>query len=153
MRRIAKLGGLLAVAGWSCSAAPPPDPRIEAAREYAREVTGDDLKSSMGGLLVTIDSASVDGRYLRIAGRVANRYPEKVEGIHYLVQMIVPGNPPRVADTICREVGTTLDAGEDRILRMEIENPIHATGPGFVDIEATPVSLGGKAMEPFPECQ
>jgi hypothetical protein len=36
---------------------------------------------------------------------------------------------------------------------MEIENPIRATGPGFVDIEATPVSLGGKEMEPFPECQ
>jgi len=122
-----------------------PDPQVEAARQAQ-----DELEQRQGGLRVTVSSAVMDGRYLRLAGKVENRFSLGVKGIRYTVRMIVPGDPPRVAETFHREVGTTLDAGDDKILRLEFENPIHASGAtmGF-EIEAEPVTLGGEEV-PLP---
>jgi len=48
------------------------------------------------------------------------------------------------------EVDTTLDPGEDRSMRVEIENPTHASATALFKVVATPVTLGGRAM-PLPE--
>lgn len=123
-----------------------PDPQVEAARQAQ-----DEIERREGGLHVTVSSAVMDGRYFRIAGRVANRFSLEVKGIRYTVRLIVPGDPPRVAETFHHQVGTTLEAGDDKIMRLEFENPIHASGATMgLDIDAEPVTLGGEDVPPPP---
>jgi hypothetical protein len=126
-----------------------PDPQVEAARQAQ-----DELDARSGGLRVTVSSAVSDGRYLRFAGRVENRFPQAVGGIRYTIRIIVPGTPPRVAETFHREARTSLGPGEDKILRLEIENPIHASGATWgYDIQAEPVRLGDEDVPPPPGWQ
>ncbi len=142
---MSRLWLLLLVALAACTPAAP-DPGAAAARAYIKEVTGDDLK--VGGLHVTVNKAIADGRHVRISGTVENRFAERVEGIRYTVIIAAPGDPPRVVDTLREEVDTTLDPGEDRSMRVEIENPTHASSSVLFDVVATPVTLGGRAMPP-----
>lgn len=131
----------------ACSAAP--DPRIESARDYIKEVTGDDLKAGASGLRVTIRKAVVDGRKLWISGTVANHYDRAVEGVRYTVVLSAPGDPPRVVDTIREEsADTVLGPGEARGMRIEIENPIHASSTVGFDVAAEPMRLGGRDVPP-----
>lgn len=147
MRR-AMAAGFATLLFAACNAAP--DPRVESARDYIKEVTGDDLKAG-GGLRVTIRKAVADGRKIRISGVVENRYDQPVEGVRYTVLLVAPGDPPRVVDTIRQEsADTILDPGEDRAMRIEIENPIHASSSGGFDIGAAPMRLGGRDVPPPP---
>lgn len=144
---MSRLAILLLATVAACTPAAP-DPGVERARSYIREVTGDDLK--VGGLVVTVKRAGADGRHIRISGTVENRFDEPVDGIRYTVTLLAPGDPPRVVDTVRHQVDTTLAPGEDRAMRVEIENPIHASAAGGFEIAATPVRLGGRDQPPPP---
>ncbi len=144
---MSRLWLLLPVALAACTPAAP-DPGVEQAHAYTKEVTGDEIK--VGGLHVRVNKAIADGRHVRISGTVENRFAERVEGIRYTVIIAVPGDPPRVVDTVREEVDTTLDPGEDRSMRVEIENPTHASASALFNIVATPVTLGGRTM-PVPD--
>ena len=123
-----------------------PDPQVDATRQPAS-----DVDRGQDGLEVTISSAVSDGRYLRFAGKVKNHSSLHVKGIRYTLQILVPGEPPRVAETFRRQVGTTLEAGEDKIRRLEFEKPIHASAAAWgYKIEAVPVTLGGEEVPPPP---
>ncbi len=133
---------VLALSLIGCSAAS--DPRTAPAREGMKEVTADDLKPAASGLLVTVRSATADGRKVRISGIVVNRSDQEVEGVRYTVRLLSAGDPPRVLDTIYEEAAdTTLAPHEDRAMRVEVENPVRASGPGRFEILADPMRIGG----------
>src|SRR5262245_64153528 len=123
------------IAALLCGCAAEPDPQIEAIRDYVRETTGDDLKVGGGGLRVSSNDVTTDGRIAKVRGRVENRYDEPVYGIRYVVTFFQPGDPPRTVDRWQHEVETSLEPGEAHGMRLDIDSMYVASESRFV-IEA-----------------
>lgn len=116
-----------------------------------RETTGDDLKAGGGGLRVTTNDLTTDGRVAKVRGRVENRYAEPVHGIRYVVSIYEYGETLRVVDRWQREVDTTLEPGEGALMRLDVESMYFGRGGASpFTIEAQPVKLGDTEM-PSPE--
>ena len=99
-----------------------------------------------GGLRMTVQKTVVDGQKLRIKGVLVNRFDQRVEGVRYTVQMIIPGSTPKVVDTARTEADTALDPGTSETVKLEIDKPIYAATPAMFDIAVTPIRLGGAAI-------
>ncbi len=138
--------GVALLACCACSA-PAPDPRIAAARAYAKVVSGDDLK--VGGLKVAVTDVTSDGRTAHFRGKVRNDYDQPVAGIRYVVSMMPPEGG-RVLDTYQRQVDTTLDAGETKRVALDVSNTYQSGGRWSYSISATPVELDSKPFPPPP---
>jgi hypothetical protein len=124
---------------------PAPDPRIAAARDYAREVNGDDLK--VGGLRVAVSGVAHDGRVMHVRGKITNAYDEPVGGIRYRVLLMAAGEQ-RVLDTYRRDVDTTLAPGETKRITLDVTST-HLTSSTTFEVLAMPVELDGKP-QPLP---
>jgi hypothetical protein len=128
------------------------DPKVTAARDYVKEVTGqtdEDLKANSNSLVVTVGDVTTDGRIAKIRGRVENRYAEPVEGIRYVVEIYAVGDSLRLLGTHQREVDTSLDPGDSRLVVIDAESMYLKEGNRF-RIVATPVKLGGREIPPPP---
>lgn len=139
--------GLLWLLALSACSAPAPDPRIAAARDYVKEVTGDDLK--VGGLRVSVSDVATDGRTAHIRGKLVNGYSSPVSGVRYVVTLLAP-NTGRVLDTYRRQVDTTLDVGESKRVTLDVTST-YLSGVGSFSVAATPVKLGGADVPPPPD--
>lgn len=128
----------LALVGSSCTTETPlPPPKAS------------NVKTSPdGGVKVSVRKAVVDGHVLHISGTVVNHYDQRVAGIRYVVEMAIPGSPPRIIDTAYKETDATLDPGEAKAMQLDIENPVYATATGMFSVDATPVKLGSTAVPP-----
>jgi hypothetical protein len=139
----------LTIVALLCGCATEPDPQIEAIRAYVRETTSDDLKAGGGGLRVTTNDLTTDGRVAKVRGRVENRYDEPVHGIRYVVSIYEYGETLRVVDRWQREVDTTLEPGERSMMRLDVESMYFGRGGASpFTIEAQPVKLGETEMPP-----
>ncbi len=137
--------GLLSLTLAACSApAPLPDPRVTAARDYVKEVTGDDLK--VGGLKVSVSDVTNDGRTAHVRGTVVNAYTVPVAGIRYMVALMPPDSG-RILDIFQRQVDTTLDPGEKKRVTLDVTST-YLSGLGSFEVVATPVQLDGKPVPP-----
>jgi hypothetical protein len=100
-------------------------------------------------LRVTTTDVATDGRYARFRGKVENTGTERVEGIRYMVLFLSDGTPPRILDIYKREVDTTLDPGERKLMALDAESSYNGRlGFNPAAIVATPVKLGGKDVPP-----
>lgn len=129
------------------------DPKADAAREYVKEVTGlseEDLRAGGGGLRVSTNDVTTDGRHIKIRGRIENGYSEPVEGIRYLVGFFGDGEQPTLLGTYQHEVDTTLEPGDSKLMVINAESMYLGGGRRF-DISATPIKLGGRDVPPPPE--
>jgi hypothetical protein len=135
---------VLALCFGACTPAAP-DPRIQSARDYAKEVTGDDLK--VGGLQVAVSDVSSDGRTAHVRGKVTNAYDVPVSGIRYRVLLMAAGEQ-RVLDTYRRDVDTTLAPGETKRITLDVTSTYLASATNF-EVVAMPVALDGKP-QPLP---
>ncbi len=134
--------GVLGLLTTACTTTP--DPRAEVTLDPPNERSG----SGSAALTVTVQRAIADGRYVHIDGRIENHFRDPVQGVRYTIRLISPGAPPRVLDTVYRESGISLDPGEDKVLRIRIENTIAASSSGLFAIEADPVRLGDQDVPP-----
>jgi hypothetical protein len=130
---------------------PERDAKLEAARAYIRETQGEEMAASAGGLRVTTNDLTTDGRVAKVRGRVENRFEEPVYGIRYVVTIYEYGEPLRVVDRWQHEVDTTLQPGQRSMMRLDVESMYFGRrGSSPFTIEAQPVKLGDKEM-PLPE--
>jgi hypothetical protein len=139
----------IACAALVCGCAQQKDPSIEAVRAYVREVTHDDVAASAGGLRVTANDVTTDGRIAKVRGRVENRYTETVHGIRYVVTLYEYGTALRVVDRWQHEVDTTLEPGQRCALSLDVESMYFGrSGRSPFIIDAQPVKLGSRDMPP-----
>lgn len=136
-----RIAPLLVVALCVGACTPPaPDPRIQAARDYAKEVSGDDLK--VGGLRVVVSDVAHDGRVMHVRGKITNAYDEPVSGIRYRVLLMAAGEG-RVLDTYRRDVDTTLAPGETKRVTLDVSSTYLVSSTNF-EVFAMPMELDGK---------
>jgi hypothetical protein len=115
---------------------PQRDAKLDAARAYIRETQGRDME----GLRVTINTASSDGR---------KAVQQPVHGVRYVVNIYEYGDPTRILDRWQKEVDTTLDPDEGKMMRLEIESMYFGrSGASPFIVEAHPVKLGDQEMPP-----
>ena len=137
---------LAGISFWGC-ATEAPQSDTDAIRAYVREVTGDDLR--VGGLHVQTNDVVSDGHIAKVRGSVTNGYGESVEGVRYLVSIYEDGPTPAVLDRWQYEVDTTIEPGDRRMMRLDIESMYWGrSGRTRFNIEATPVKVGGKDVPP-----
>jgi hypothetical protein len=138
---------ILVVAVIVVSCASEPDPRIEAASTYVKEVTGDGLQHGGGGLQIATTDVTSDGRYARFRGTVTNRFDQRVEGIRYVVTIV--GDDGKPLDTLQYEFETDIEPGRSRALKLDVESMyLGRTGRVPIMINAAPVRLGGEDVPP-----
>jgi hypothetical protein len=128
------------------------DPKATAAREYVKEVTGqtdEDLKANSNSLVVTVGDVTTDGRVAKIRGKVENRYAEPVEGVRYVVEIYAVGESLRMLGTYQREVDTSLEPGEDKLVVIDAES-MYLQPHNRFRVVATPVKVGGREIPPPP---
>ena len=129
---------VLCLLGSSCTTeTPPPQPKLNAVKV-----------SPDGGLKVSVRKTVTEGSSLRISGTVVNRYDKPVDGVRYIVQMIIPGSAPRILDTSSKESDLALESGETKPFSLEITNPVYASASAMFSVDATPAKLGGTAVPP-----
>ena len=141
MRILLLLSIALASLAASCStsnetAAPPPT--------IAKVRTSPD-----GGLRVSLRKTTVEGNRLRISASLVNRYDKPVDGVRYVVEMVIPGAPPRIIDTAQQDnTDMKLEPGQVQSIRIDLEKPVYSSTTGMFTVEAAPIKLDGKAMPP-----
>lgn len=145
----AKHAPAVAILALLSACTPERDAKLEAARAYIRETQGEDMKASAGGLRVTTNDVTTDGRVAKVRGRVQNKYDETVYGIRYMVTLYEYGDTLRVVDRWQREVDTTLQPGQGSMMRLDVESMYFGrSGASPFTIEAQPIKLGDKEMPP-----
>jgi hypothetical protein len=134
----------IALASLAASCSTSNETAAPAAPTIARVKTSPD-----GGLKVSTRKTTIDGQRLRILGSVVNRYDKPVDGVRYVVEMVIPGAPPRIIDTAQQEnTDLKLEPGQVHRIRIELERPVYSSTTGMFSVEAAPIKLDGKPMPP-----
>jgi len=137
-----------AIAALLSSCAEQRDPHTDAIRAYIREANGPAGKKP-GRLQVSTTDVTSDGRIAKIRGQVQNKYDQPTAGIRYVVTLYTDGPPPKELDHWQREVDTTIEPGERKVMSLDVESMYFGrSGSTRFRIDAQPVKLGGQDMPP-----
>ena len=124
------------------------DAHRDAVRAYVRETTGDDMRH--GGLRISTNSVTTDGRIAKMRGLVTNNYEEPVVGVRYVVTIYDDAGDP--LDVWRHEVDTTIAPGDRKMMRLDVESMYWGrTGGTRFEIVPNPVKVGERDVSPPPD--
>jgi hypothetical protein len=99
-------------------------------------------------LVISTTDISTDGRHAKIRGQVENPFSERVDGLRYVVVLVAGDDANlRELESIRRESDITLEPGQRRMMRLDVES-MYFAGGGRVLIGAFPKKLGGRDVPP-----
>jgi hypothetical protein len=103
----------------------------------------------VGVLPVFITDQTTDGRNVKLRGKIRNPYPESILGVRLVYCYIAAGAPARVLDHTLRIIDLEVGAGQDALLRWDIQT-MYAGSPGaHFSLMAFAIKRGGKDL-PLP---
>ena len=134
----------------SCTARAPLGTQPDAAWPGVVSNPGDIPFAEHGILPVFTTSLTTDGRNLHLRALVGNPYPEPVEGVRAIFEIMARQDPEgETLDRFEREMDVTIPSGERAALRWDLQTMYAGPGTGGFRLVAFAVKRGGVTM-PLP---